>query len=136
MNILLLSMSKLSVREGIIEDSKCKWTDENNTEHEIEYYSQLEPITRMLIEAGEIPDEVIMLCTRESVEQVSFMLKDEDKVPSRSKITAFASGHIGFWKSPFRSPFPKKRPAQTCDCRDRRICSEKEKRGWRFESLD
>ena len=82
MNILLLSMSKLSVREGIIEESKCKWTDENNTEHEIEYYSQLEPITRMLIEAGEIPDEVIMLCTRESVEQVPFMLKDEEKIMS------------------------------------------------------
>ena len=37
MNILLLSMSKLSVREGIIEESKCKWTDENNTEHESDH---------------------------------------------------------------------------------------------------
>ena len=80
MNILLLSMSRLPVKDGNpINQNMCTWMDENNNLHKISYYSQLEPITRMLIEEGEVPDEVIMLCTQESVKQETFQLEGVEK---------------------------------------------------------
>lgn len=72
MNILLLSMSTFPYL-GNKEDEKDKprrlrksrFTYMNNKVEE--YYSQLEPITRVLIENGNKPDEVIALCTKASV---------------------------------------------------------------------
>lgn len=65
-NILILSMSTFP-RGDIISESRFIWGDMKK-EDSISYYSQLEPITRMLISEGNKPDDVLILCTKESVE--------------------------------------------------------------------
>ncbi len=87
MNILLLSMSSFPKGEKIIDadgnevrklqKSKFTYDNSNGQKIEREYYSQLEPITRMLIEEGRQPDEVIMLCTDESIGKKYIACDDE-----------------------------------------------------------
>lgn len=84
MNILLLAMSYFPGQKELGKDghefirlkkSKYTYDDENPKE----YYSQLEPITRMLIEKGHRPDEIIILCTRESVQDAYIKLEQNDQ---------------------------------------------------------
>ena len=87
MNILLLSMSSFPKGEKIIDadgnevrklqKSKFTYDNSNGQKIEREYYSQLEPITRMLIEEDRQPDEVIMLCTAESIGEKYIACDDE-----------------------------------------------------------
>lgn len=77
MNVLILAMSTLP--EKSVSKSKAIWDGEDNKRIEIEYYSQLEPVTEMLIEQGNIPDEVLIICTKEVCDKVkNFALEDEE----------------------------------------------------------
>lgn len=95
MNILLLSMSTFPYL-GNKEDEKDKprrlrksrFTYMNNKVEE--YYSQLEPITRVLIENGNKPDEVIALCTKESTTEGEYRL-DDDKIDTKSPLGFYIS---------------------------------------------
>lgn len=95
MNILLLSMSTFPYL-GNKEDEKDKprrlrksrFTYMNNKVEE--YYSQLEPITRVLIENGNKPDEVIALCTKASTTEGEYRL-DDDKTDTKSPLDFYIS---------------------------------------------
>lgn len=84
MNILLLSMSSFP-RGNMVPGTKVRQLQENKFTYdnskgekiEREYYSQLEPITEMLIEEGNQPDEVIMLCTKESITKMDIKWGDK-----------------------------------------------------------
>lgn len=88
MNILLLSMSTFPYSENKentvrkLRKSKFSYSG-NETE---EYYSQLEPITRVLIEKGDKPDEVLALCTKASVTKRKYMLDDDENTYEKSPL--------------------------------------------------
>lgn len=95
MNILLLSMSTFPYLENKEEEKdkprrlrKSKFTYMNNKVEE--YYSQLEPITRVLIENGNKPDEVITLCTKASMTEREYRL-DDDKTDTKSPLDFYIS---------------------------------------------
>lgn len=94
MNILLLSMSTFPYLENKEDEKdkprrlrKSRFTYRNNKE---EYYSQLEPITRVLIENGNIPNEVIALCTKASTTESEYRL-DDDKTYTKSPLDFYIS---------------------------------------------
>lgn len=62
-NILIVGMSTFPRTV-----SKCKFYEPDNN-NEIEYYSQIEPITRMIIHKNIKIDEVIILCTKDVKEK-------------------------------------------------------------------
>lgn len=74
MNVLILAMSTLP--KNPVSKSKAIWDGEDNKQIEIEYYSQLEPITEMLIEQGNVPDEILILCTRKVYDARELLLKN------------------------------------------------------------
>lgn len=67
---------------------KSRFTYMNNKVEE--YYSQLEPITRVLIENGNKPDEVIALCTKASTTEGEYRL-DDDKTDTKSPLDFYIS---------------------------------------------
>ena len=66
-NILILAMSTLPIREGKVMENQFTWEGEDKS---YPYISQLEPITRMLVKRGHCPDEVLMICTADTIERV------------------------------------------------------------------
>lgn len=95
MNILLLSMSTFPYLENKEDEKdkprrlrKSRFTYMNNKVEE--YYSQLEPITRVLIENGNKPDEVIALCTKASTTEGEYRL-DDDKIDIKSPLGFYIS---------------------------------------------
>lgn len=98
MNILLLSMSTFPYLENKEDEKdkprrlrKSRFTYRNNKEeYKEEYYSQLEPITRVLIENGNIPNEVIALCTKVSTTESEYRL-DDDKTYTKSPFGFYIS---------------------------------------------
>lgn len=89
MNILLLSMSsfprgdmdtgKNGTRVRKLQENRFTYDNSKGEKIERKYYSQLEPITEMLIEEGKLPDEVIMLCTKESITEMDIKWGKEEK---------------------------------------------------------
>ena len=115
MNILLLSMSsfpkgdmvdgKNGTRVRQLQESRFTYDNSKGEKIEEKYYSQLEPITRMLIEEGRQPDEVIMLCTEEAIAKKNIKWGDEEDAISpcefyESRINEYRSKDIIYTKIP------------------------------------
>lgn len=81
-NLLILGMSTLAIhKDHVIESYECTWTSKDGKKT-ISYYSQLEPISKMIKEEYESLEEIIILATPETRIQNEFILgrhSDGDK---------------------------------------------------------
>lgn len=81
-NILILGMSvlRLDKKEGkykpVLKSNKCNW--EGCKDATIKYYSQLEPVSRMLLDKEESLDKIIILATDKTLIKKEFDLLDGD----------------------------------------------------------
>ena len=87
-NLLVLGMSTLPIRrdnEEII-SNKCCWESLSEkagsmgeSRKEIEYYSQLEPVSKMIMEREKNLDKIIIFATPETQKKVRFQYQEQDK---------------------------------------------------------
>lgn len=77
-NVYLLAMSTLRIKgeDKIISRSRYQYSEMQKGEAPIEGYSQLEPISKMLIRRKIYPDKIIVLCTDATKEKVEFYLQE------------------------------------------------------------
>lgn len=87
-NILILAMSTLPIREGKVMENQFTWEGEDKS---YPYISQLEPITRMLVKRGHCPDEVLMICTADTIERKEKIIyaSSREEVEKMSAVTFY-----------------------------------------------
>jgi len=93
-NILIVGMSTFPRAV-----SKCKFYEPDNN-NEIEYYSQIEPITRMIIHKNIKIDEVIILCTKD-VKKKKKLNIEENKSGKENDIDELLLTFIEYIKSDY-----------------------------------
>ena len=78
-NFLLLAMSTFNFEKNTEKKilPKYRYITAESDDDTKEYYSQLEPVSRELIGKGIIPDQIIVLCTKETKKEEKFYLSDD-----------------------------------------------------------
>jgi len=78
-NFLLLAMSTFNFEKNTEKKilPKYRYITAESDDDTKEYYSQLEPVSREIISNGIIPDQIIVLCTKETLKEEKFYLSDD-----------------------------------------------------------
>lgn len=81
-NFLLLAMSTLNFDKAKVPGKnvlpKYTYVNDVSVSEPEEYYSQLEPVSReIIVRKGVVPDQIIVLCTKETLQKESFYLSDD-----------------------------------------------------------
>lgn len=79
-NFLLLAMSTFNFDNKNLpkkELPKYSYVTDKSVKDKKEYYSQLEPVSREIIESGIIPDQIVVLCTKETLKEENFYLNED-----------------------------------------------------------
>lgn len=99
-NIILQAMSTLNIQKEGNYIKKCWFSMSEKLNEAILYYSQLEPVSVMMIKRNIVPDMILSLCTKQTLEPTDFALEENPN-------EVFSMTAYEFYRSRIKAILPK-----------------------------